>query len=154
MLFHLDRAILQIGIVALAHLTPHPDIFWGQKNWFPPQVKDQVNPHLRWSEDEVEKFIALVPAEEWVRGGMGQDIYMLLLEDPEIDKKLECAAKSLIDKNFEAARLAVYLLLHRAGSEGQVYLEQFIKQMPALYNDPLMREIRHDLREHGSVSFW
>ena len=85
---------------------------------------------------------------------MGQTIYMLLLEDPEIDKKLESAAKSLIDKNFDAALLAVYLLLDRAGPKGQACLEQLINQMPTLHDDPLIREIRRDLREHGSVSFW
>ena len=106
------------------------------------------------SEDEVSKFIALVSSEEWERGGMGQHIYMLLLEDAEIDKKLESAAKSLIDKNFDAALLAVSLLLDRAGPKGQAYLEELSNQMPTLNDDPVIREIRHVLREHGSVSFW
>ncbi|MPQ57481.1 hypothetical protein [Duganella sp. FT27W] len=79
---------------------------------------------------------------------------MLLLEDPEIDKKLESAAKRLIDNNFDAALLAVYLLLDRTGLNGQAYLEQLINHMPMLHDDPIIREIRHDLREHGSVSFW
>ena len=154
MLFHLAPSVLHIGVVALAHLTPHPDIFWGKKNWFPPQVKDRVKPHLTWSEDEVSKFIALVSSEEWERGGMGQHIYLLLLEDAEIDKKLESAAKSLIDKNFDAALLAVSLLLDRAGPKGQAYLEELSNQMPTLNDDPVIREIRNVLREHGSVSFW
>ncbi len=154
MLFQLDPSVLYTGIVALAHLTPHPDIFWSEKNWFPPQVVDEVKPHLTWSEDEVSKFMTLVPAEEWERGQMGLKIYMLLLEDCKIDKKLETVAKNLIHKNFDAALLAVYLLLDRAGQEGQAYLEQLITQMPTLCDDPVIREIRHDLREHGSVSFW
>lgn len=85
---------------------------------------------------------------------MGQHIYMLLLEDAEIDKKLESAAKSLIDKNFDAALLAVSLLLDRAGPKGQAYLEELSNQMPTLNDDPVIREIRNVLREHGSVSFW
>lgn len=154
MLFHLDFTVLPTGIVALAHLTPHPDILWGDKNWFPKRVKDQVKPYLNWTQDEVSKFLSLVPLEEWERGGMGQNIYMLLLEDPEVERKLEIAANHLIDEDFDSARLAVYLLVDRAGPEGLDRLEQLTKHMPALDDDPLIREIRNDLREHGSVSFW
>jgi hypothetical protein len=154
MLFNLAPSVLHIGIVALAHLTRHPDIFWDEKTWFPRQVKDEVEPHLKWSEDEVSKFLSFVPAEEWTRGRMGQNIYMLLLEDPEIDRKLEIAAKNLIDKDRNVALLAVFLLLERAGEEGELRLQQLTKQIPTLCEDALIREIRHDLREYGSVSFW
>lgn len=154
MLFHLHISVLHTGIIALAHLTPHPDIFWTEKTWFPQQVTDQVRPHLRWSIDEVSRFLSLVPAEEWTRGQMGQNIYMLLLEDPEIDRKLEAAAKGLLDENFDATLLAVYLLLERAGEEGGALLRKLIQQMPMLYDDPIIREVEDVLREHGSVSFW
>jgi hypothetical protein len=154
MLFQLEPSVLQTGISALAHLTPHPDIFWSDKNWFPQLVTDQVRSHFRWSEDEVSKLLAIVPAEEWQRGQLGQSIYMLLLEDPEIDKKLEAVAKSSIHENFDIALLAIYLLLDRAGEEGLVCLEQLAKQMPTLNNNSLIREIRHTLCEYGSVSFW
>ncbi|WP_267887760.1 hypothetical protein [Mycolicibacter sinensis] len=40
------RSLLD-GITVLAHVTPHPDIFWTRQNWITPLIEDEVLATLR-----------------------------------------------------------------------------------------------------------
>ena len=69
-----------IAILALSHVTPHPDIYRHAGNWIPPEVKSEVRPHLRWSPDDIKNLLEAAPLETFERGQLGQAVYMLLVE--------------------------------------------------------------------------
>ena len=154
LLFQLSHAAQRRAISALAHLTPHPDIFWTERTWIPYGTRALVNPHFRWSSAEIERFLLSVPAEEWERGCLGQSVYMLLLEDPDIDAKLADAAERIVNGNSEAAFLAVSLLVSRADAEGKDCLDRLVMRMPMIKDAEWTRMMYETLHDHGSVSFW
>lgn len=154
LLFQLSHAAQRRAISALAHLTPHPDIFWTERTWIPYSTRALVNPHFRWSSAEIERFLLSVPAEEWERGGLGQSVYMLLLEDPDMDAKLADAAERIVNGNSDAALLAVSLLVSRAGDEGMNCLDGLVIRMPMIKDVDWTRMMYETLHDHGSVSFW
>lgn len=85
----LEGESLRQAIVTLSHLTPHPDIFWHQGNWVPPEIEKLVQPTFRWSAQEVCDLVhaveqLTVDGGGWERGGLGQCLWSLLIEDPDL----------------------------------------------------------------------
>ena len=82
---------LRFAIERLSYLTPHPDIFWNTTNWVPPEIKRRVQGWFRWSAQEVYDLVSAVEhqaqAQEsggWQRGELGQCLWCLLVEDPNL----------------------------------------------------------------------
>lgn len=85
----LEGLSLRHAIEVLSHLTPHPDIFWHNGNWIPPEIERQVLPTFRWSAQEVSHLVRAVEHMDdegagWERGGLGQSLWCLLIEDPDL----------------------------------------------------------------------
>jgi hypothetical protein len=103
----------------LSHITPHPDIMWHKGNWISSEICREVSQHFRWTIDEVLLLFSAVPWEEWQRGGIGESLYMLFHEDPDIKPKMEQAAYIALDScNEEVAFGALYLTLYWARDKG------------------------------------
>jgi hypothetical protein len=154
LLFQLSKEARRRAISALAHLTPHPDIFWNSRNWIPYSTRGLVNPHFRWSVTEIEQFLLSASSEEWQRGGVGQSIYMLILEDPDIDGKLADAAEKLACSNSDAAFIAVLLLVSMAGEKGQMCLDVLVARIPMIKDKDWTQVMYEAIHDHGFVSFW
>lgn len=151
----LTRRSFRLAIRILAHLTPHPDIFWGPNNWIGTDVKNAVKPVLVWEDSEVVRLLECVEEDEWDRGNLGEDVYMLLYEDPRIKEKIEliaCDAASADNQRvaFAAFNLAIYWA-------GDNALEKYLaltEGCPALRSLPLDKEREQTLREFGHISIF
>jgi hypothetical protein len=143
---------LEVALTLLAHVTPHPDIWWSENNWIPEQVADDVRPCLCWSLDEIKRLLSDVGWGRWQRGDVGEDLYMLLQEDPQIQQKVEkVAVESLWEGRDDAAWIALYLVVYWAGRRGSAKYEQLVSAAPGFRELPLSRELEYQLGEQGCV---
>jgi hypothetical protein len=145
----------RLAIRILAHLTPHPDILWGPKNWIGTEIKEALLPLLVWEDFEIVHMLDCLDDEEWDRGQLGEDVYMLLREDPRIEPKVErVACRAMVIGNKRVAFAGFRLSIYWAGKEG---LEKFIEmteKCPVLRNLRFTNELEQTLREFGYVSMF
>lgn len=114
----IDKEVVRAFIYVLAHLTPHPDVFWHSGNWIPQEVKRVVQPHLSWEQDEILRLLQSIEADEYERGGMGQSLYMLFVQDANIaDKMKDVAVQAANLGDEEAANVALYFHLYWLGED-------------------------------------
>lgn len=154
MIFQTPRTVLGIGIMVLTHLTSHPDIFWTNQNWIPYSVRDGVRPYLIWTVAEIVQLMNYADPEEWRRGGLGQHIYMLLIQDPDLDAKLVESIIIFLSGDRNVAIFVVQILVSLAGENGAACLQNILSTYPELEDDPLIRETRAILSDFGSIEIW
>lgn len=154
MLFQLAPEVVAFGIYVLTHLTHHPDIFWTENNWITSEVRDRVFPHLNWSIDEVVQLLTTADLEQWCRGQLGQHIYMLLVQDLDIDEKLLKAVECLCEEKYQFAVLTLQILVSRAGEDGITCLAKVLAKVPMLREDPLVKDMNQILSDFGSIEIW
>jgi hypothetical protein len=148
-----DELEQALGVLSLA--TPHPDVFWSKHNWIGNTQKMAVVKHCRWRDDEVYRLLQAVPWERWQRGDLGQSLYMLLMEDPEIGRKMRVALSSLYgDGDLDATFTAAYLLLYWAGENGREAYAELVHDHPLVASIPLMSEVRWALQNFGYLSLF
>jgi hypothetical protein len=147
---------LKLGMLVLAHVTPHPDIIWSYKhNWIPEEVRGQVRPHLKWGHQELCRMFAAVEWSEWERGNNGQNLYMLLMEDPDIAAKMERVAVTFLESGQdEHAFGAMYLVVYWAGENGAARYNELISKHPGFRKLRLAAEVEYTLRDQGWVSLF
>jgi len=151
----LHRRSTRLAIRILAHLTPHPDVLWGSDNWIGTEIKIALQPLLVWTESEVAQLLDCLEDEEWDRGQLGEDVYMLLHEDRHIKSKVERVARqAMLIGEERVAFAALQLAIYWAGEQG---LEKFLamtEECPALRGLPFTAELEQTLREFGHVSIF
>ncbi len=141
---------LLLAITILSHVTPHPDIFWHSNNWIREGVRQIVRPHLQWTEDEIIRLLNDIPWEHWQRGCEGQSLYMLLKEDPEIERKMERVALRAMDAGEEdAAMCALYLVIYWAGERGANKLAEMVRHTARFTSLNLYNEVVVCLHDSG-----
>lgn len=152
---------LQDAIVILSHLTPHPDIYLHEGNWVPTEIENQVRPSFRWSARQVADLVCFVehwgdeggyPA--WERGGLGQCLYHLLVEDPSLATTLPDAISLALayDDLDGAFRL---LVLHQyLADDSYAAAAETLAKNPALQTHPYAHEFMDQIREFGFVSVY
>jgi hypothetical protein len=127
----LDGAALKLGITILAHATPHPDIFWRKSNWVPESTCLQVKRHLQWSMEDIRRMLSDVEWSCWQRGDVGQDLYMILRQDPQIEEKMEkIAIEAMRDLDEDVAWAAFYLTVAWAKEAGPEKFDELIRAEP------------------------
>src|SRR5262249_570334 len=135
--------------------TPHPDIMWRESNWVPEETQAVVQSHFRWTPDEIKRLLSDIKWEEWQRGDVGQDVYMLLRQDPEIVDKIDEVALTAIREGYEGAGWAgLYLAGYWGGKRGPHKYEQLIGVAPELRSLELAVEIEYAFGEVGWVSLF
>lgn len=145
----------KLAIHILSHLTPHADIFWHSGNWIPHSVRALATSSFRWSELEIEQLLSWVSWEEWGRGGTGEDLYFVLREDPDIEKKMgEVAIAALAKGNDDVAFTAMYLTIYWAGHDGLKMFEGFLAVDSRFRRLPLSSELERALKEAGFVTLF
>jgi len=146
---------LRIALTILAHATPHPDIMWSEANWVPEDVCAVVRAHFQWSPDEIKRLLSEIRWEEWQRGDVGQDLYMVLREDPEIAGKIDHVALTAIREGCDgAAWAALYLAVYWAGKRGRDKYARLTGVAPELRGLELAVEIEYILGEVGWLSLF
>ena len=148
----LSGKLLRLAIRILARLTPHPDIFWRPSNWVREEVCEAVKPCFRWSVDEITRMMSLHEFAELQRGGDGQNMYMLLTRDPEVETKIvEVAVRAVRNKNEDLAWGALYLAVYWAGTEGGGKLRELFGIEPAFRDLDMASELEELLSKQGRV---
>ena len=108
-----------------------------------------------WQQSEIFEFLDCIDEEEWDRGQLGEDVYMLLHEDPDISTKIEkVACNAILARNERVAFAAFHLAIYWAGEEGLEKFVAMIDKCPALRKLPFTDELENTLHEYGHVSIF
>lgn len=145
----------RLAVKALSHVTPHPDIWWHSGNWIPKEVKDIVLDHLRWSREEIGSLLEVVPLETFERGGIGEDLFMLFDEDPNIIVSMRSTFEvALQTQNDEVASTALCLLLFWSGVGATDVLAELVNKFPEAKTLSVMPQIEPHIREWGHLTLF
>lgn len=143
---------IMAGLGALAHLTPHPDIGWTSRNWISGPVKDRLRNELRWSPEELQVLLSVVDddADMWGRGVVGDDITMLLLEDPEIGHKLRAMVRDPTLDVHLRFRALMYLVYQAEDDDAaRTVMQEELSASPELSQDGSVSQLAMHVAEHG-----
>lgn len=145
-----DRSAARDSIFALSHCTPHPDIGWNDSNWLPLRTRDAVAACFRWSFHEVWQLLTFVDPERGMRRGtIGQCVFMLLQEDPDISRAVERVI-STADKG-DVLSWAAAFGLHVARENAPAMLDWILEQRRDLAETAVGEQLIWSIREHGFV---
>ncbi len=148
---------LRLAIVALSHLTPHPDIMWHSGNWIPPEIEREVHATFQWTPQEVHHLVQAV--EElggvWERGGLGQCVWSLLIMDRNLRSTvlpaLELAlAADHLDAGFRLLIIHQYL----TREDPAVEVRQVLTTHPRLKDHHLAAELLPLIEEYGRLDVY
>jgi hypothetical protein len=134
----------RLAITALAYLTPHPDVFWCERNRVRRDIIDEVTRQFKWKEEEIVLILESFSFEELDRGQLGQSAFMLLVADEDIRNKLRNVIKKNVDLN---AAIAISLSL--AGDDAFIELSQLLQAAPVLRESDFVEEIAQIIAESG-----
>lgn len=148
-----DPAPLRFAIHVLALCIGHGDTLYTPRNWIDPTVAGKVRCEFEWSYDELCQLLSAADPEEYTRGGLGQDIAVLVGAGwaPDVTSQLEDVAKRA---DISASWPALMMLITAAAEDGLSEFDRLVPQSPALRADPTAKELRHVLVEHGSATMW
>jgi Domain of unknown function (DUF4365) len=150
---------LRAAAYLLAHVTPHPDIFFRHDhNWIPDSIQEEVRSTLIWQPSELRQLLGKVAEiedeETWGRGTVGQSLYHLFVEDPAINGKLEQALRdAVLNWEDEVALQLFFLAVYRA-EDPRGYLAELASRFPRLLKDPRAREIKMVVEEEGWIDIF
>ncbi|MBL7189358.1 MAG: DUF4365 domain-containing protein [Phycisphaerae bacterium] len=145
-------ASLEYTICVLTHVTPHPDILWSSSNWIPQEVCNAVCKHFRWTIDEIIHLLEAAEWETWQRGDMGEHVYMMLRQDPEIESKMQRVVDiAMRANNDDLAFASTYLCLYWSRDNAMQMYDDLVNRDPNIELLPLMPDVRHLLYNHGCV---
>jgi hypothetical protein len=151
----LSPRALHNAIVVLSHATPHPDILWHPGNWIPPHVEEQIRGHFRWLAEEVVEFLKLCPLATFERGGLGQCLYMLLIEDPGIKATMRKACVLALEAGHgETAFTALYLWLYWERKNAKPAYASFTAEHPQIREVENAEDFEEVLLEAGELDLW
>lgn len=149
-LVSLDPVARAHAVEALAHCTPHPDIFWTKDTLLPRAVRDEVCATLRWSLEELAALLEVIDENGIDRGSTGQSLYMLIFEDPGCGALLRKGAVKLLARDDELAGWAAYLAVARAEDQRAEW-DIILGLEPALAGSFVAPYVNEGLA-HGAVS--
>ena len=110
---------------------------------------------LDWTDGEIFQVLDCVDDEEWDRGQLGEDVYMLLHEDRAIKSKVErVARRAMLIGNERVPFAAFHLSIYWAGERGLQKFTEMTEQCSALRRLPFTNELEQTLREFGHVSIF
>jgi hypothetical protein len=152
MMSFFDEESYHSAVIVLSHLTSHPDIFWTARNWVPQDVRDEAVKALRWNCAEAAHLLRSVGFDEWARGRLGQCVFMLLIQDPDIQQTLGVVSVDATRAgDDDVAYWAAYLAIYLAYDEGPQEYNRLLELEPAIRNLPFMGEVAIILRDYGQL---
>lgn len=145
----------KVAVWILSHATMHPDILWHKNNTVPAEVEQAVKPHYRWSHDEIVRFLTEVPLPEWERGSLGQCVYYLLIEDPDIMERMRRVALASVRAGDETVAWAsLYMYLCWSGQRATERYQELLREEPSFRDLDLIPDLEDILGTCGYLSFW
>jgi hypothetical protein len=148
-----DPAPLRFAIHVLALCIGHGDTFYTSRNWIAPAVAKRVRREFSWSYDELCQLLSAADPEEYVRGGLGQDVAVLVGDGwaPDVERQLE---NVILNADLSAAWPALMLLIADARGDALETYDRLVPCSRTLPTDPAVQELRIVLVEFGSVGMW
>ncbi|CCG02455.1 DUF4365 domain-containing protein [Blastococcus saxobsidens] len=150
---------LRQAIITLSYLTPHPDIYWHSGNWIPPGIKQQARASFRWSAEELVHLVSAVeerPEETpgWERGGLGQCLWCLLVEDGELERVAAQAVGLAVARSELEVALRLLVIAQARADAPLDMVRQLIELNPRLRAHWYLTELVQDLEEFGFVDVY
>lgn len=149
---------LRDSIKILSHLTPHPDIFWHSGNWVPPEIERQVQPAFRWSAQEVCDLVCAVEHLEeaggWERGGIGQCLWSLLIEDTNLLASASVAIGFALARGDSDAAFRLLIIYQYLADDPLAAAEDALGRYPELRAHPYANELVRDITEFGRIDVY
>jgi Domain of unknown function (DUF4365) len=148
-----DPGPLGFAIHVLALCIGHGDTFYTARTWIDPAVAARVRREFSWSYDEVCQLLSAAEPDEYCRGGLGQDVAVLVGSGwaPDVEHQLERVVRKA---DLSAALPALMMLVADAYEDGLAVFDRLVSSSRALRTDPTARELRSVLVEHGYVTMW
>jgi len=151
----LDCKEFRRAVWILSHAGDHPNIFWTKDNTVPHHVEVEIRKSYRWTHAEIVRLLTDVTFEEWHRGNLGECVYVLLLEDPQIKAKMErVAIEAVRNGDEEVAWAAFYLTLYWSKRKAREKVRQLTTDEPAFNNLEMMDELRMLLEKYSYVTLF
>lgn len=155
----MDGLSLRDGITALAHATPHPDIFWSSQNWISDPVKKELVDAMRWTPSEL---VSLVHGVEqlpddvvaWERGGVGQSLWSIMAEDPDLLRVLRVAARLAAEEEKFDAAVRLLVCYQWVAEDPLEDVLKLLAEVPSLGGQKWAQVLVSEMRDHGRIDVY
>ena len=105
-----------------------------------------------WGDAEILHLLSL-DWEEWQKGGVGREAYLLLRQDPRLKSKLfRVIELAIVAGNEAAAWAALFLRVHLAGDKGSAVYDRIVDYLPKVRTLHLIGDLESSLGNLGFVS--
>lgn len=153
-----ERSLLD-AISVLAHVTPHPDIFWTKQNWITPLIGDEVQRTYRWSTDELATLVhALETTDDegafWQRGGVGQSLWSIMVVDPDLSAKLPGAIQASVEAGHIEAAVRLIICHQYLAKDPAAEVDSIIRKHPALAENEMVTGIVEGIHRWGRLDVY
>jgi hypothetical protein len=146
----IDDSAIPAIIRILSSLTSHPDRAWSPSNWIEEAIRKPVREMFRWTAFEVIR-LARAAAGEWERGTVGQDVTLLLAEDPVVCDVLREAIERTYESHLDESWMLFCLYLHFSGENAREAMSAVLPTYPEFRRHPAFRTVYEVVEEHGSL---
>lgn len=155
----LTGASLHAAITALAHATPHPDIFWSPRNWISEPVKHEVASAMRWTPSELVQLVHGVEqlGESfwgWERGGVGQSLWSLMTMDPDLTFRLPHAVRLAVAEKKTDAAVRLLICFQAIADHPLADVLELLDSIPSLAGHEWVNLLLVELEDHGRVDVY
>ncbi|MGW0755357.1 DUF4365 domain-containing protein [Streptomyces sp. NPDC002814] len=157
----LSGPALHLAVRVLSHCTTyHPDIFWHEGNWIPQRTKESVSSSFSWTPREIFHMIRELDARDdpwkWDRGTSGQCLFLLLLEDKDVTRKLPDAVQIACEADeTQVAVIMLYVHQYRMATESAPKedllkeIDKIVAANPKLSDDRATWDLIATISDHG-----
>ncbi|WP_104044325.1 DUF4365 domain-containing protein [Arthrobacter sp. ZGTC412] len=150
---------LLVGITVLAHVTHHPDIFWSERNWITPLIKNEVRATLQWSAGELATLVNAVETmddggSEWRRGGVGQSLWSIMVVDPDLCQKLPGAIGICVAAGQLQAALRLVICYQYLADDSVAVVDAMMEEHPRLAEEEMAGYLVEQVHEWGRLDVY
>lgn len=153
----LSSEVLLGAIIMLSHLTPQPDIFWHAGNWIPPEIEERVQLTFRWSAQEIYHMVSVVESLDepgWERGGFGQSLWSLLIEDSSLKASIPAAIELAVGEAGIDVAFRLLVIHQYLADDSLTAAEEILVKYPTLGDHHLIGELMDLIAEFGRIDVY
>jgi hypothetical protein len=137
-------------IYALSGFTEDAEHSWQHGSWFDSSLATSVCSTYRWSVPEVIRLSRAADGE-WHRGTIGQNVELLLREDPQIRDTLLEAVEACYETKLDEAWILFCLYVHFFGDNADRAFNRKIRSFPKFKQHPGFPGVAEYVSEHGAL---
>lgn len=147
----IDEGALPAVVRVLSSLTSHPDRYWTASNWIEDSVRKPVREMFRWTPHEVIR-LARAADGEWERGTIGQDVTLLLAEDPNVRDILKEAVDKTYASDVDESWILFCLYLEFFRDDALEVMMEKLPTYPAFRRHPAFEAVREHIEKYGCLA--